>query len=85
MARPKASFRLRLREDEFLSVSVFPTKRDPTAEVISIQVQKPPRDNMKTGKPLGELPFIDRLKGIIVNFQNMKNQHDISRIKVGKK
>ena len=40
---PKASFRMRLSEEEFLNVSVFPTKKDPTAEVISVQVSRAPR------------------------------------------
>ena len=40
LQRRKASFRLRLNETEFLNVSVFPTKKDPTAEVISVQVNR---------------------------------------------
>ena len=40
---PKASFRLRLSEEEFLSVGVFATKKDPTAEVISVRVSRVPR------------------------------------------
>ncbi|UCE96004.1 MAG: hypothetical protein JSV51_09990 [Candidatus Bathyarchaeota archaeon] len=43
MPPPKASFRTRLNEEEFLNVSVFPTKKDPTAEVISVQVRRAPR------------------------------------------
>ncbi len=43
MPRPKASFRLRLSEEEFLSVGIFPTKKDPTAEVISVRVSRVPR------------------------------------------
>ena len=34
---------MRLSEEEFLNVSVFPTKKDPTAEVISVQVSRIPR------------------------------------------
>ena len=51
MSKPKASFRVRLSEGEFLSVSVFPTRKDPTAEVISVQVNRMPRaleDNWET-------------------------------------
>ena len=40
---PKASFRLRLSEEEFLSVGIFATKKDPTAEVISVRVSRVPR------------------------------------------
>jgi len=43
LPKPKASFRLRLSEAEFLNVSIFPTKKDPTAEVISVQVSRAPR------------------------------------------
>lgn len=45
---PKASFRLRFSEGEFLSVSIFPTKKDPTAEVISVQVRRPTGDDWET-------------------------------------
>jgi len=45
---PKASFRLRFGEEEFLSVSIFPTKKDPTAEVISVQVRRPTGDDWET-------------------------------------
>ena len=48
LPRPKASFRLRLSEEQFLSVSIFPTKKDPTAEVISVQVRRPIGDNWET-------------------------------------
>jgi hypothetical protein len=51
LPEPKASFRLRLNEAEFLNVSVFPTKKDPTAEVISVQINRMPRapeDNWET-------------------------------------
>lgn len=48
MSKPKASFRVRLSEGEFLSVSVFPTKKDPTAEVISVQVRRPTADDWET-------------------------------------
>jgi len=43
LSRPKASFRLRLSEEEFLSVGIFPTKKDPTAEVISVRVSRMPK------------------------------------------
>jgi len=51
LSKPKASFRVRLGEEEFLNVGVFPTKKDPTAEVISVQVTRMPRapgDNWET-------------------------------------
>ncbi len=37
---PKGSFRVRLDDGKVLSVAVFPTKKDPNAEVISVRVQK---------------------------------------------
>jgi len=48
LPKPKATFRLRLSEKDFLSVSVFPTRKDPTAEVISVQVRRPTGDDWET-------------------------------------
>lgn len=48
LPKPKASFRLRLGEEQFLSVSIFPTKKDPAAEVISVQVSRPTGDEWET-------------------------------------
>jgi hypothetical protein len=39
MGRPKESFRVRLDDGKTLSIAVFPTKKNPAAEVISVQVQ----------------------------------------------
>jgi hypothetical protein len=55
LSRPKANFRLRLSDDEFLSVSIFPTKRDPTAEVISIQVSRPPKGDELNWETIGRI------------------------------
>lgn len=38
MSRPKDSFRVSLANGSSLSVSIFPTKNDPKAEVISVEV-----------------------------------------------
>jgi hypothetical protein len=38
MGRPKQAFRMKLEDGKTLSVSIFPTKKDPTAEVISVQI-----------------------------------------------
>jgi hypothetical protein len=40
MGRPKESFRMPLGDGKTLSVAIFPTKKDPKAEVISVQVQQ---------------------------------------------
>jgi hypothetical protein len=40
MARPRESFRIALPNGSNLSVSIFPTKNDPKAEVISIQIRR---------------------------------------------
>jgi hypothetical protein len=40
MAPPKANFRVPLQDGSNLSVSVFPTKKDPNAEVIAIQISR---------------------------------------------
>ena len=44
LSKPKASFRLRFSAEEFLNVGVFPTKKDPTAEVISVRITRMPRE-----------------------------------------
>ena len=40
MGRPKELFRIKLDDGKILSVAVFLTKKDPAAEVISVNVQK---------------------------------------------
>jgi hypothetical protein len=40
MSKPKELFRTRLDDGKILSVAVFPTKKNPAAEVISVNVQK---------------------------------------------
>ena len=45
MARPKESFRIALHDGSNLSVAVFPTRNDPKAEVISIQISRLVADN----------------------------------------
>jgi ribonuclease HI len=42
---PKGSFRIRLADGKILSVAVFPTKKDPNAEVISVRIQKDETEN----------------------------------------
>jgi hypothetical protein len=48
LGRPKGSFRIRLEDGKTLSMAIFPTKRDPTAEVISVQVQNYEDETWKT-------------------------------------
>ena len=48
LGRPKESFRIRLDDGKTLSVAVFPTKKDPSAEVISIQIQNYEDETWKT-------------------------------------
>ena len=40
MPPPKANFRVPLQDGSNLSVSVFPTKKDPKAEVIAVQISR---------------------------------------------
>ena len=40
MARPKQSFRIPLPDGSNLSLAIFATKKDPTAEVISVQITR---------------------------------------------
>ncbi|MCW4054183.1 MAG: hypothetical protein NWE84_04590 [Candidatus Bathyarchaeota archaeon] len=48
MARPKQSFRIPLPDGSNLSLAIFPTKRDPTAEVISVQITRLVDENWVT-------------------------------------
>ena len=45
MARPRESFRIALPDGSSLSVGVFPTRNDPKAEVISIEIRRLIADN----------------------------------------
>jgi hypothetical protein len=67
LSRPKANFRLRLSEDEFLSVSIFPTKKDPTAEVISVQVNRPTEDKWET---IGKIAIYRSPEGVYSQLPN---------------
>ena len=40
MPPPKANFRVPLQDGSNLSISVFPTKKDPKAEVIAVQISR---------------------------------------------
>jgi hypothetical protein len=40
MSRPKDSFRVSLSNGSSLSVSIFQTKNDPKAEVVSVEVRR---------------------------------------------
>ncbi len=48
MPRPKETFRSPLPNGGSLSVSVFPTKNDPKAEVVSVEVRRQVNDNWVT-------------------------------------
>ncbi len=48
MGRPKHSFRIPLPDGSNLSLAIFPTKKDPTAEVISVQITRLVEDNWVT-------------------------------------
>jgi len=39
-SQPKARFNKRINEQDYLGVTVWPTKADPTAEVIAIQISR---------------------------------------------
>ena len=45
---PKFNFRNRLTEGDYLTLSVWPGKKDPTAEVITIQIRRLVGDNWIT-------------------------------------
>jgi hypothetical protein len=48
MGRPKESFRTALPDGGYLSVGVFPTRNDPKAEVISIEISRIVADSWVT-------------------------------------
>ena len=48
MGRPKHSFRIPLPDGSNLSFAVFPTRNDPAAEVISVQITRIVDDNWVT-------------------------------------
>lgn len=48
MGRPKHSFRIPLPDGSNLSLAVFATRNDPTAEVISVQITRLVDDNWVT-------------------------------------
>lgn len=52
MGRPKKSFRIALADGSNLSLAVFETKKDPTAEVISVTITRFIDDNWVTDAKL---------------------------------
>jgi len=48
MGRPKQSFRIPLPDGSNLSLAVFATRNDPTAEVISVQITRLVNDKWVT-------------------------------------
>jgi hypothetical protein len=48
MSRPKESFRVALPNGSSLSVSIFPTRNDPKAEVVSVEIRRPIDENWVT-------------------------------------
>jgi hypothetical protein len=52
MGRPKQSFRIALPDGSNLSLAIFPTKKDPAAEVISVQITRLIEDNWVTDAKL---------------------------------
>ena len=45
---PKASYRVRLPDGDFLTFASFETKKDPNAEVITVQLRRLEGDDWKT-------------------------------------
>ena len=52
MGRPKQSFRIPLPDGSNLSLAVFATRNDPSAEVISVQITRLVNDNWVTDAKL---------------------------------
>jgi hypothetical protein len=47
-SQPKARFYTRLNEQDYLGITVWPGKTDPTAEVIVVQLRRRNGDNWET-------------------------------------
>jgi len=47
-AHPKAHFSIRLPNGDYLNLNIWPGKKDPTAEVLTIQIRHLESDNWET-------------------------------------
>ena len=47
-AHPKAHFSTRLPNGDYLNLNIWPGKKDPTAEVIAVQLRRRDGDNWET-------------------------------------
>lgn len=47
-SQPKARFYTRLSEQDYLGITIWPGKSDPTAEIIVVQLRRRDGDNWKT-------------------------------------
>jgi hypothetical protein len=47
-SQPKARFYTRINEQDYLGVTVWPGKSDPTAEVITLQLRRKDGENWET-------------------------------------
>ena len=47
-SQPKARYHIRLNEQDYLNLAVWPGKADPTAEVIVTQIRRNNGENWKT-------------------------------------
>ena len=47
-SQPKARFYTRLNEQDYLGITVWPGKTDPTAEVVVVQLRRRNGDNWET-------------------------------------
>src|SRR5712664_1630459 len=45
---PKARFSTKLPNGDFLGITIWPTKSDPSAEVVSVQIRHPTGDTWET-------------------------------------
>lgn len=47
-SQPKARFHIRIGEQDYLNLTVWPGKTDPTAEVITVQLRRNEGENWET-------------------------------------
>lgn len=70
-SQPKASMRTRLPNGDFLTLSVWPGKSDPTAEVITVQIRHLSGDRWET---IGRLAAYRTANGIYSQLPERRQQ-----------
>jgi hypothetical protein len=76
-SQPKASMRTKLPNGDFLSLTVWAGKTDPTAEVITVQIRHPESDQWET---IGRMAAYRTSDGKYSQLPNTKTNIEVSTI-----